>query len=184
MIKPLGILATSTCMLLATTQAHALSVSANAGNNAVGIEARQAIMPRVNASLGYLHTDDSGRDAHIYSGALMFAPVLPGTTVELGGRYQYQDTNYGNGGGLGLGGSAFVDTPVPRVSVGGYGFYTPKGLTHGSVNESYEYGVQARARLVSQTYLHGGYRYLRTDFDNRGTRTLDSGMVVGVSIGF
>ncbi|MCK0769334.1 MULTISPECIES: YfaZ family outer membrane protein [Chromohalobacter] len=184
MIKSLGFALTSAGLLLASQQAMALSVSANAGADSHGIEASQSIFPTLRASAGYFTSDDSGHDADTYSGSLMFSPYLPLVDLSVGARYQYQDTHFGDGGGVGLGGSAYVDTPIPLTSVGGYGFYTPDGLSHGDIEKSYEYGAQARVNVVSQTYLYGGYRYYRTDFDESGEHTLDSGPVVGVSVGF
>ncbi|OLO04290.1 MULTISPECIES: YfaZ family outer membrane protein [Salinicola] len=183
-IKPWGFALATATFVFASQQAMALSVSANGGDESFGVEASQTIFPTLRAGVGYLNTDDSGHNAKAYSGSLMFTPWLPGIDLSVGGRYQYQDTYYGNGGGLGLGGSAFVDTPIPLTSIGGYGFYTPEGLTSGDVEKSYEYGAQARVNIISQTYVYGGYRYMRTDFDNDNGHTLDSGPVLGVSVGF
>lgn len=184
MIKKFGFALTSAGLLLGSHQAVAFSVSANAGPDSYGVQASQTIFPTLRAGVGYFTSDDSGQDADIYSGSLMFSPYLPLIDVAVGGRYQYQDTAYGDGGGLGLGGSAFVETPIPLVSVGGYGFYTPESLSHGDLDKSYEYGAEARVNLVAQTYLHAGYRYFRTEFDDRGEHTLHSGPVLGVSAGF
>lgn len=180
MTKPIAILAASTALLLAHQPAQALSFSASAGSDYTSIEASQTILPLFRAGVGYLNTDD----ADIYSASLMFSPIVPVVDLSIGGRYAYQDTDFGEGGGLGLGGSAFVDTPIPRVSLGGYGFFTPAGLTHGDVDESYEYGAQARAVVFSQTYAYVGYRYFRTEFEGGGDRTLQSGLVFGLSVGF
>lgn len=185
MIRGMGILLASSGLLLASGQALALSVAASGGSDSFGIEASQAIAPGVRLGLGYLNTDYSGADAKVYSGSLMFfSPAMPVLDIAFGGRYQYQDTDFGSGGGFGLGGSVFVNTPIPTLSVGGYGFASPERLTHGDVQESYEYGLQARASLTSQIHVHGGYRYLRSDFTGTGTQTLHRGPVFGVSVGF
>ncbi|WP_110670323.1 YfaZ family outer membrane protein [Salinicola halophilus] len=184
MIKRWGFALATASFLFASQQAMALSVSANGGDDSFGAEASQTIFPGFRAGIGYLDTNDGGHNAKAYSGSLMFSPWLPGIDLAVGGRYQYQDTHYGNGGGLGLGGSAFVDTPIPLTSIGGYGFYTPEGLSNGDLDKSYEYGAQARVSLLSQTYVYGGYRYMRSDFEGEGSHTLDSGPVLGVSVGF
>ncbi len=184
MIRSMSILLTSSALLLTSGQALALSVAASGGNNSFGVEASQAVAPGVRVGLGYLNTDYSGADARIYSGSLMFSPATPVLDIAVGGRYQYQDTDFGSGGGFGLGGSVFVNTPIPTLSVGGYGFVSPERLTHGDVQESYEYGLQARASLTSQIHVHGGYRYLRSDFSGTSNQTLHRGPVFGVSVGF
>lgn len=184
MIRKWGFALTTATFMLASHQAMALSVSANAGDDSFEVDASQAILPGFRAGVGYLDTSDSGHDAKAYSGSLMFSPYLPGIDLAVGGRYQYQDTHYGNGGGLGLGGSAFIDTPIPLTSVGAYGFYIPEGLSHGDLEKSYEYGAQVRVNLVAQTYLYGGYRYFRSDFESEEEHTLDSGPILGVSVGF
>ncbi|MCG7599711.1 YfaZ family protein [Halomonas sp. McH1-25] len=171
-------------LLSVALQAQALSLSASGGSDSFGVEASQSIAPTLRAGVGYFTSEDSGHDVDIYSGSLMFSPYLPGIDLAVGGRYQYQDAYYGDGGALGLGGSAFVDTPIPLTSVGGYGFYAPEGLSHGDIEKSYQYGAEVRVNLVSQTYLHAGYRYYRTDFENEGEHTLHSGPTFGVSVGF
>lgn len=178
------ILTSTAFVLLGATQAQALSVSASSGPDAYGVQASQTILPTLRVGAGYFTSDDSGSDADIYSGSLMFSPYLPVIDLAVGGRYQYQGTGYGDGGALGLGGSLFVDTPIPLTSIGGYGFYAPEDLSHGDIEKSYEYGVQARINLVAQTYLHGGYHYYRTEFEDAGEQTLHSGPVIGVSVGF
>lgn len=165
-------------------QTYALSVAASAGNNSYGVEASLRLLPTLRGSIGYMHSDDSGRHADIYSASLMFTPPLPVLDLSVGTRYQYMDTGFGSGGGFGLAGSAFVPTPIPLTSIGGFGSYTPDAFTHGNLEESYEFGVQARVNLFSQTYLHGGYRYFRTEFEGQGSQTLDSGPVFGISAGF
>ena len=188
-IKPWGFALATATFMFASQQAMALSVSANGGDESFGVEASQTIFPTLRAGVGYLNTDDSGHNAKAYSGSLMFTPWLPGIDLSVGGRYQYQDTHYGNGGGLGLGGSAFVDTPIPLTSIGGYGFYTPEGLAHGDIDKSYEYGAQARVTFSVQNgtalreSTHAtiryrnlvGQRYIALTEDVGSTAELDPG---------
>lgn len=184
LLKKSGCLLTSAAFLLISHNAMALSLSVSGHDDGFGVDASQSIAPTLRAGVGYFTSDDSGHHADMYSGSLMFSPYLPVVDLEVGGRYQYQDTHYGDGGGLGLGGSAFVDTPIPLTSVGAYGYYTPDALSHGDMEKSYNYGAEARVNLFSQTYVSGGYQYYRTKFDNEGSRTLDSGPTLGISVGF
>lgn len=183
MLKATAFLA-STVLLAGSQSAMALSVSGSANPDGYGVQASQGILPSVRAGAGYFSSDDSGHHADIYSGSLMFSPPLPVADVEVGARYRYQATYYGDGGGVGIGGSLFVPTPIPLLKVGGRGFYTPEGMTHGDLEDSREYMAEARIKLTSQTYAFGGYRYYRADFDHRGSHTLDKGAVFGVSVGF
>ncbi|WP_438765326.1 YfaZ family outer membrane protein [Kushneria sp. TE3] len=183
-MKKIIISVLGTGLALSSLNASALSVSASGGNDTHSVQINQSLLPGWSAGAGYSNTDRSGDNTKTYSGQLMFSPYVPGIDISLGGRYQYLDSHYGNGGGLGLGGSAYVDTPIPRVSVGGYGFVTPTGLSHGDVDKSYEYGARARATLVANTYGFVGYRYYRTDFDDHSNKTLFSGPELGVSVGF
>lgn len=170
--------------LLVSHNAMALSFSVNAHDDGYGVSASQTIFPMLRAGVGYFSSDYSGRRATVYTGSLMFSPYLPVVDLEVGARYQYQDTHYGDGGGVGLGGSLFVPTPIPLTTIGGYGFYTPEGLSHGDLKKSYEYGAEARVKIVAQTYAFGGYRHYRTDFAKHGEKTLNKGFVLGVSAGF
>ncbi|MFC3608103.1 YfaZ family outer membrane protein [Stutzerimonas tarimensis] len=183
MKTPFGMLLMTSGLLLASQSALAVNLTITGGSNSFGIDASQVVTPGVRAGIGYLHTDDRGHDAQIYSGSLMFSPAIIELDIAVGGRYQYQDTDLGNGGGLGIGGSVFSATPIPALRVGGYGFFTPQGLTHGDVDESIEYGLQGRLRLFGQTHLFAGYRYLRSDFSGDGNRTLHSGPVLGLNVG-
>ncbi|MCM5705100.1 YfaZ family outer membrane protein [Larsenimonas salina] len=171
-------------LAFAATNSFALSLNANTSSNGTQVNASQGLFPGLDAGIGYFETDDNGHTNKAYSGSLMFSPYTPLVDLSVGARYQYWDAHQGHGGGVGLGGSAFVDTPIPRVSVGGYGFYTPEGLSHGDYEKGYEYGAQLRATLLANTYGYVGYRYVRADFDGHDTSTLDSGPVFGVSVGF
>ena len=171
-------------LAVAASNAFALSVNANGSSNGTQVSASQGLFPGLTAGVGYFETDDAGHTNKAYSGSLMFSPYTPIVDLSVGARYQYWDAHDGDGGGVGLGGSAYVDTPIPLVSVGGYGFYTPDGLTHGDYQKGYEYGAQLRANLVANTYGYVGYRYVRADFDNHNESTIDSGPVFGVSVGF
>lgn len=184
MKKSLFLAAGGLALTLAGTGAHAMSFNANASSHGGGAEASQALAPGFTGSLGYFYSDDNDSDTNAYHAQLMFSPYLPGIDLGIGGRYQYLDSAYGNGGGAGITGHVFVPTPVPRVSVGGYGYYQPDGLSHGDLNESYEYGVQARANLVANTYGYVGYRSVHADFDHHGDKTISSSPVIGISVGF
>lgn len=194
-------------LALASQNASALSLNAGATQHGYTGEFRQSLLPFFTLSAGYFESSPDGFHEHnsqyrkehgdtkdqAYSGALMFSPFVPGLDLAVGVRYQYQDTQYGKGTAVSLGGSAFVETPIPRTDIGGYGYYTPKGWSNGDIHTSEEYGAQMRFHLIGETYVYGGYRVFRTDFldrngqvvDNGKNRhTLDRGPMVGLSVGF
>lgn len=180
------LLAAGIAMLAVSQHGHALSLSGTAGSDAYGLQGSTRIAPALLAGLGYYASDYRDADAKVYSGFLTFAPYTPLVDLSVGARYQYLDTAHGNGGGLGVTGSAYVPTPLPRVSLGGYAHYFPSALAHGDLDDSYELGANLRLRILGDSYLTGGYRYFKADFDgdDGGSRTLESGWVIGASIGF
>ncbi|MFB9147756.1 YfaZ family outer membrane protein [Halomonas alkalicola] len=185
-MKKHALIAAAATVAAMSQQAHALSLGATVGENSYSIQGTQRIVPGLHAGAGYYSSDDSGGDARAYSGSLMFTPYTPLVDVSFGARYQYLDTDYGDGGNLGVSGSAYIPTTIPRLSLGGYAHYFPSALSHGDVDESYEYGANLRFRVLGNSFLTGGYRYYKADFDGDGggSRRLESGWVMGVSVGF
>lgn len=171
--------------LAASQQASALSLSANGGKNTQGVNLTQNVAPMLSTDFGYQHSDYHDAGANIYSAGLMVHPWwTPFAKISAGLRYQYQDTNYGGGGGVGLVASAFSKTPIPLTSFGVDGSYTPDGLTHGNLSNNWSVGAQARVTLVGRTYAYVGYRLNKSKFDGEGKHNIFSGPVVGVSAGF
>lgn len=184
MIHKVLFLVALTAAAAMATSACATSISASGGDGAVGIQADTTLLPALHANVGYLRTGGDRGNAKIYTVGLMVAPPTPLVHWAVGARYQYQDTRYGSGGGVELGGSLFVATPIPLVSVGGYGFYMPAGAANGHIRHSYDYGAQLRLGLTHSIYAYAGYRYLRTSFEGAGTRVLYRGPSIGISVGF
>lgn len=172
-------------LLLLASAVHAASIAVSGGSDsALGVQVGASLLPTLQANLGYLHTGSDHGDADIYGAGLMIAPPTPLLHWGIGARYQYQDTRYGSGGGVALGASVFVDTPLPLLSVGGYGFYMPSGLAHGDIRHSSDYGAQLRLGLSHGIYAYAGYRWLRTAFVGTGTHALYKGPAIGASVGF
>jgi hypothetical protein len=161
----------------------ATSVSLDGGDGSLGIGISTPLGSSLRADFGYLNTDDRRGNADLYSAGLMIAPAAAAMHWEIGARYQYQDTRFGAGGGIGLGGSLYFNTPIPRLSIGGYGFYTPDSLSSGALDNSYDYGAQLRLSINRSFSLFGGYRLLRSQFNDRGSHDLYKGPVLGLNVG-
>lgn len=164
--------------------ADATSVAASGGDGSFGIHADTALAPMLTADVDFLHAGSARGDAKAYSAGLMLAPPTPVVHWGVGARYRYQDTQLGSGGGVELGASVFVATPVPRVSVGGVAWYLPSALANGDVRRSYDYSAQVRLAVTRATYLWAGYRRMQVTFEDGRAQALYKGPTFGVSVGF
>lgn len=180
-------IAASAVLAFASQSAFAFSVNASGTKHGYNLQARQSILPMFSTTFDFFQSSDN--DAHgdkdrAYTAGLMFSPYVPFVDLSAGVRYQYQTTGYGDGGGVSVGGSAYVPTFLPMTSIGAYGFYTPKQLAHGDVHTSKEYGAQLRFNPIADVSVYGGYRVFSTEFDNEGSHRLDRGPFIGASVGF
>lgn len=176
-------LACASAALLAPA-AHATSIAASGGDGSVGIHADTALLPMLSANADYLRTGSERGDAKLYALGLTVSPPSPVVHWAVGARYRHQDTRWGKGGGVELGASVFVDTPIPLLTVGGYGYYMPSALAHGEVQQSHDYGAQLRLSFTRSIYAWAGYRNMGVTFAGAGSHTLYKGPSLGLSVGF
>lgn len=170
---------------LSSSQVLALGLAVNGGNGSIGATLSAQLVPNlIRTDLSYLNTGHAHGSADIYSADLMLAPRLPLIHPEVGVRYSYQTTRFGNGGGLSPGGSLYIDILPRLLQIGAYGFYTPKGLSQNHLRKSYDYGVMAKVRLLGKLYLSAGYGISRSHFDHRGGHNLYHGPLFGASMAF
>lgn len=180
-------LAASAALAFASQSAFAFSVNASGTKHGYNLQARQSILPMFSTTFDVFQSSDNdehGDKERAYTAGFMFTPYVPFVDVSAGVRYQYQTTGYGNGGGVSIGGSAYVPTFVPLTSVGAYGFYMPKQMAHGDVHSSKEYGAQLRFNPIADVSVFGGYRVFSSEFDNDTSHRLDHGPFIGASVGF
>ena len=178
-------LASAAFLLLGSVAAQAGNLDLNLNNDAVQFEANGNLAPNLEVGGGLLSSDDN-EDVTAWHAKLMGTESNRDYDVGLGVRWSQYDTDYGDGGGLGLGGYGYVYVPsVPRLSLGGYGFYTPGVVTSDELEDSLEYGLRARYRVVRNVDAYVGYRRVEAEFDNRhGDETLDSGPLAGLRMIF
>lgn len=180
-------IAASTLLAVASQSASAFSVSTSGTQHGYNLQARQSILPMFSTSFDVFQSSDNdehGDKDRAYTAALIFTPYVPFIDLSAGVRYQYQTTGYGDGGGVSIGGSAYVPTFVPMTSVGAYGFYTPKQMAQGDVRTSKEYGAQVRFNPIADVSVFGGYRVFSSEFEDQGSHRLDRGPFIGASVGF
>lgn len=174
------------CLMLATVSQHAraMNISATLGQDMYSLSASHSLSPTLAVGGQWYKSEKYRGTSNAYRAFVAFQPRLPIIDLTVSARYQYLDTRFGDGGHIGIGASAYVPTLLPRLSIGGHVDYYPETLSHGDVDTSYEYGVGARLRLLSNTYITGGYRYFTSEFDKPGKRKLDSGWMLGINMGF
>lgn len=186
-MKKRSLTLTSTMLLaLGAATAQATTLELNLGEDAAQFEAAGNLTSNVELGGGFLSSDD--RDADVLAGhvQLMGVERTRDYDIGVGVRWTQYDTDYGDGGGLGLGGYGYFYLPaVPRLSLGGYAFYTSGAVTNQDLDDSLEAGVRARYEVIRNIEAYVGYRHLKVDFDNRhGRTTLDDGPLVGVRLLF
>lgn len=164
---------------------QASSLDLNLGSDAVQFEAAGEVANGVRLGGGVLHSEYR-EDATVYHAQLMGGEHTRDHEIGVGMRWTQYDTDYGDGGGLGLGGYAYVSLPnMSRVSLGGYGFYTPSAVTSSDLDDGYEIGARARYAFTPNVDGYVGVRQLSADFDtSSGSSRLDRSAQVGVRLHF
>lgn len=167
------------------SQAQTANLDLNLGQDAVQFEAAGELTDGISLGGGVIDSDDRG-DATAFHAQLLGVERNADYDIGVGARWTQFDTDHGDGGGLGLGGYGYAYVPaMPALSLGGYGFYTPSAVSTRDLHDGYELGVRARYAFTPNVDGYVGYRALRADFDtDGGSRTLDSGPLLGVRLTF
>ncbi|WP_069384985.1 YfaZ family outer membrane protein [Halomonas caseinilytica] len=172
--------------LVGSSLCQAASLDLNLSGDAVQFEAVADVAPGIQLGGGVLDSDYRD-DATVWHGQLLGVERTRNYEIGVGARWTQLDSDFSDGGGLGLGGYGYVYLPeVPALSLGGYGFYTPSVVTSGDLDDAVEYGVRARYAVTSNVDAYLGYRRFRADLDlpGVGTKTLDSGVHGGMRLVF
>ncbi|MFY0989043.1 YfaZ family outer membrane protein [Halomonas sp. C05BenzN] len=185
----LTIIALAGALLLGSAtlaQAQSSSLDLNLSQDAVQFEAAGELTHGIVLGGGVIDSDYR-HDATAFHAQLLGVERTNDYDIGVGARWTQFDTDHGKGGGLGLGGYGYAYVPaMPALSLGGYGFYTPGAVSTRDLDDGYELGVRARYAFTPTVDGYVGYRALRADFDDDrgGSRTLDSGPLVGVRLTF
>lgn len=183
-MKAVFLLAGVASLTLTASLAQASGLDVNINNEAARFAASGEFKPGIELGGSLLSSDDNG-DLTAASVQVLGTETARTYEVGAGPRWSHYDSDHGKGGGLGLGGYGYVSLPaVPKLSVGGYGFYTPGALTYQDFDHGSEIGVRARYRVAQNAQAYVGYRRIGAEFDNSDSETLDSGPLVGVNLLF
>jgi hypothetical protein len=161
-----------------------LSVNLDAARLALGFPIGNNLL--VDGS--WLYHDDHGHvvslGGHVVGAASGADPLQAGVGVRL--NYILNDRgSEEDGTALALGG--FVRYTLPqydRISFGGNLYFAPKVLSFGDVEKFYEVGGWAAYSILKDADLYLGWRTVRSDFNDDGTRGMDSGFHVGLRARF
>lgn len=136
----------------------------------------------LEADFGVLFNDDSkrvlGAGLHVadYAGGEEL-PVYAG----VGGRLLWVDGDVDSGVVLALGGFGRVTLPgADRISLGANAHFAPGITAFGGARRYLELGARGEYHLLERAWLYLGYRRVRAGFDRVTTRTIDSGLHVGM----
>ncbi|MCG7599710.1 YfaZ family protein [Halomonas sp. McH1-25] len=183
-MKAVSLLAGVASLTLTVSLAQASGLDVNINNEAARFAASGELMPGIELGGSLLSSDDNG-DLTAAGIQLMGTESTRNYEVGAGPRWSHYDSDQGDGGGLGLGGYGYVYLPaVPKLSVGGYGVYTPGALTYQDFDHGSEFGARARYRVAHNVQAYVGYRRVSAEFGNGDSETLDNGPLVGVHLNF
>jgi hypothetical protein len=107
------------------------------------------------------------------------------TTAGLGLKALGWDDDNRDGAAVGLGGFATVNVPnVPGLSFTGGLHYAPSILSFGDSDDMTSLELRGSYRVIRNAEVFAGYRYINTNFEGRGDRNLDEGVMAGMKLFF
>ena len=136
-----------------------------------------------------LHHQDNGNVLGV-AGYLTGAAAGGNAPLEagLGLKLSWIDHDRGleeDGGALAIGGFLRYTLPeYDRFAVGGGLYYAPDVLSFGDVQDHLELSGWASYSVIRQAELYLGWRSVKTDFDDEGEVTLDTGFHLGLRARF
>lgn len=105
--------------------------------------------------------------------------------VGLGGRLLWVDGGPANGPVFALGGHGRYTLPAAdRVSVGAHLYFAPDVLSFGDTDGYFEFAVRGEYHVLQSSWIYLGYRRARVGFTDIASRTIDSGLHLGIRIQF
>lgn len=179
-------------LLLATTSLNASaasSIEANLSNDTAQVEFDTKIPSTanlyVNASL--LYTEENKHHSAVV-GTVGFQGVETDNAsyrAAVGGRLYFYDYGRLNGSAVAVGGLFYHTVPgAQRVSAGGYGWYAPKVTSFGDTEHVFEVGGRVAFRVIQNTDIFVGYRYLKVKNVKHGVDRTKDALEKGINVGF
>ncbi|GLR64901.1 YfaZ family outer membrane protein [Marinospirillum insulare] len=178
--------------ITASSAFAAKSIEANLSNDTAQVEFDTKLASTsnlyVNGSLLYTEEDDN-HSAIV--GTLGFQGVETNNKTyraAVGGRLYFYDYSSLNGAAVAVGGMFYHTIPgAQRLSAGGYGWFAPQVTSFGNTEQIYELGGRVAFRVIQNTDVFVGYRYLKLKHEKSGVKfndPLEKGPHVGFRLNF
>lgn len=182
----------SLALLLVTAASSsfaARSLETNLSNDTVQVEFDTKLPSTanlfVNASLLYTEEHD---DHSAVVGTLGFQGVETDNATyraAVGGRLYLYDYGSLNGAAIAVGGLFYHTIPgAQRLSAGGYAWFAPQVTSFGDTEQIYELGGRVAFRVIQNTDIFVGYRYLKVKNEKSGNTRFDDALEKGLHVGF
>lgn len=182
----------SGAVMLATTGLNASaasSIEASLNNDTAQIEfdTRLPKTTNLHVNASVLYTEEH-RDHNAIVGTVGFQGVESNNVTyraAVGARLYFYDYGPFSGTAVAVGGSFYHTLPgAQRFSAGGYGWFAPKVISFGDTEQVYELGARIAFRVIQNTDIFLGYRYLKVKNVKYGRNTLKDPLENGVNLGF
>ena len=177
------VLATAACA------ARGANFDFNLASNAVAAEFSTSLTDTgLEGSLGFLHHSnrvdlfDVGADL-VGNASPVGSPLIFG----VGGKFFFISPKNGIGNGEALGVGAHFRYTWPyfnRFAFGGELYYAPNIVAFQSADRFWEGRLTANYQILRNADAYVGYRYVSAAFNGRSNETLDSSIIVGLSLSF
>ncbi len=186
---------TVTGLLLASTQVQAQgfafapgSLEASINNEAIHAEYDRPVATAYNLhmNVGLLYSEQNSSSATVGTIGIQGVETDQQTyRAAIGARtYLFDGPNSSTGAAVAVGGLFYHVIPgMTHASLGGYAWYAPKITSFGDTDHLYEVGARAAYRVLANTDVFLGYRYLRVKHDDFSGK-LESGLHLGFRLNF
>jgi len=184
LVSTLAAAAFSTSLI--STSASASEFELSLSNSSVYAEATSSDQAPAQVALGYLYHEESRNVLNLDFHAQNKSELQGNAThVGVGVRaigYHEHDTD---GLGLALGGFGEIELQqVPGLSIGGSAHYSPSILTFSDVDNFLWLEAEAAYAVIPNADVLLGYRYIKNDYENGGSKSAESSAFIGLKFQF
>jgi YfaZ precursor len=171
-------------LTVAAPFAQAADISLGLSNKTIDLNATsQPIGQGLEMIGGYLHRSKSGNVASF--GLQVSQQVQQGLDASLGGKFVFVESDIRNVWALALGGTVdFALPPLPQLHLGLHAWYAPNVTTFNKANNLYDVGTSVSYRVLANAEVFAAWRRIRVDYENVGSRSVQSGPLFGMKLIF